>query len=193
MKSLFQFTVATLVMLGATLGVVKAQEAVEPPTPPAAQTQDTAQGPDGDGDGWWGRKHRRGHQGEHGMRGERGGRHGMGGMRIVDANADGVIGADEAASLAEFAFARLDDNRDSTLTEAEFIGGPRGMRGWFGGNSEERAAVEKVRKDNFAKLDVNKDTKLDKTEFFADAQAKLAAADTDKDGKVTPWEFRASR
>ena len=49
-----------------------------------------------------------------------------------------------------------------------------------------RLPVEKVRKDKFATLDTNKDASLDKAEFFAEAKAKLAAADTDKDGKVTP-------
>jgi Ca2+-binding EF-hand superfamily protein len=167
MKTLIQIFVATAVMLGAAFGVAHAQQA------PSQDMTERAE-------------HGGKHHGGHGKRGERG-------MRIIDANGDGVISADEAASMADFAFYRLDDDRDGALTEAEFIGGPRGPRGWFGWNSEERSAVEKVRKDKFASLDLNKDAKLDKTEFFNEAKAKLAEADADKDGKVTPWEFRAVR
>ncbi len=133
--------------------------------------------------------------------GQRGGRHhgregrgGRGGhrMQMIDVNGDGVIGDDEAASLAERMFVRFDRDGDGNITETEFTTPPRrGWHAWFG--SEESEAVIKVRKDKFAALDTNKNTGVDKVEFLADAKAKLASADTDKDGKVTPWEFRALR
>ncbi len=132
----------------------------------------------------------------HGMGEGHGGKHGGGkhGMRMIDANNDGVIGEDEAASMADHAFMRMDDDGDGKITEAEFISGRHGKRGgWFNWNSDEKAAIEKLRKDKFASLDANKDASVDKAEFFAEAKAKLAAADLDKDGKVTPWEFRSSR
>ena len=206
MNSLAKLSLASALMLSAAFGVASAQQANDAPAVPAAQCAegsgpecDDANGPGmGQGKGQ-GRMHGQRHADGEGHRGgKHGGRHGEGrgghGMRMIDANGDGVIGEDEAASMAEFGFARMDDDQDGKVTEAEFIAGRHGKRGgWFNWNSDEKAAVEKVRKDKFASLDVNKDASLDKAEFFAEAKARLAAADTDKDGKVTPWEFRASR
>jgi len=168
---------------------------------PPVQSSDTAEGSDDQGEGWgWGRRHKGGHgggkhDGRHGgghdgqHRGSRGGP-----MMIIDANADGVIGADEAASLAEGMFMRHDRNRDEVLDEAEFIG-PMGhgggWRGWWGTGSAEAEAVQKVRKDKFTSFDADKSGTLSKAEIFAEMQQKLASADADRDGKVTPWEFRA--
>jgi EF-hand domain pair/EF hand len=168
MNTLAKLSIASALMLSASFGIAVAEEAHDNP-----QNQEDGDGPRGD-------KHH-------------GGRHGERGMRIVDANNDGVISADEAASLADHAFMRMDDDQDGKVTEAEFIAGPRGKRGWFDWDNAETAVVQKLRTDKFAALDANRDKSLDKTEYFADAKAKLAAADTDKDGKVTPWEFRASR
>jgi Ca2+-binding EF-hand superfamily protein len=183
MNTLAKLSIASALMLSAAFGVASAQQANDAPPTPGMEQADDAMG-EGRGMG----RHGEGHRGK-------GGRHGGGrGMQMIDANNDGVIGEDEAASLADHAFMRMDDDRDGKVTEAEFVSGPRGKRGgWFNWNSEETAAVQKVRTDKFATLDVNKDKSLDKTEFFAEAKAKLAAADTDKDGKVSPWEFRASR
>jgi hypothetical protein len=154
---------------------------------------------DRDGEGWG--RHRGKHGGKHAGMGDHGrdghGRHGGGRMmRIIDANADGVINDDEAASMADFAFMRMDRDRDGALSETEFTearGPGRGDRGWFRWLARDEAeAVLKLRKDKFVSLDADKNGNLSKLEFFADAKAKLAAADADKDGKVTPWEFRAS-
>jgi EF hand len=162
MNTFVKLSMASALMLSAACGVVAAQ--------------DNAQ-----------RDEDRG--GEH-----HGGRHhgGKHGMQMIDTNADGVIGEDEAAGLADRVFLRMDENSDGKVSETEFIAGPRHHRGWFNWSGDETAAVEKMRKDKFASLDVNKDANLDKIEFFTDAKAKLVAADLDKDGKVTPWEFRAS-
>jgi Ca2+-binding EF-hand superfamily protein len=177
MNTLAKLSIASALILSAATSLALAQQADDAPPPPGMSQDDD--GPRGDGhDG--GRHHGKGHGGR--------------GMRIIDANNDGVIGEDEAAALADGAFMRMDRDRDGKVTEAEFTQGPGGKRGgWFNWNSEEAAAVQKVRTDKFAALDANKDKSLDKPEFFADAKAKLAAADSDKDGKVTPWEFRASR
>jgi hypothetical protein len=189
MNSLAKLSLASALMLSAAFGVASAQQANDAPPAPSVQCDDHecdgAQMADrGDHGGRGG--HHRGRDGENKGHGQRG-------MRLIDANADGVIGDDEAAALADHAFMRMDQDRDGKVTEAEFVSGPAGHKGWFNWSSDETAAVQKVRKEKFVNIDANKDSSLDKTEFFADAKAKLAAADTDKDGKVTPWEFRAAR
>ncbi len=185
MNTILKLTLASALMFSAAIGVAKAQQATDAPSPPAGNEQMDG-GPD-DGQQGWGH-HGRKHGGRHG--GGRGGH-----QKLIDVNADGIISDDEAAVLADHAFDRMDQNDDASLNEAEFttIGGGRGHRGgWFSwGNSDEAAAVLKVRKDKFAALDTDKNAAISKVEFFADAKAKLAAADTDKDGKVSPWEFRA--
>lgn len=202
------------VALSLAAGLAYAQQANDaPPLPPAAQ-QDGAgpdgAGPDGAGPdmarnggcddmagGTW-----RGHHGWRGdeqamrgdgMRGHRGMERDMGpgmGRQMIDSNSDGVINDDEAASIFDRQFNRLDQDRDGNVSEAEFTSPPRapGWRAWFSG--AEADAVLKVRKDAFAALDADKNGSVNKAEFFADAKAKLAAADTDKDGKINPWEFR---
>jgi EF hand len=190
MNTLSKLSLASALMLSVAFGVASAQQANDAPPPPGGACAGPDVGPNCDAM----QQADRGDRGErmrHGRGGHKG--HGGKGMRMIDANNDGVIGADEASALADREYMRLDKDRDGKVTEAEFVVGPRGKRAWFNWSSDEAAAVEKVRKDKFAALDANKDTGLDKTEFFADAKAKLAAADTDKDGKVTPWEFRASR
>jgi Ca2+-binding EF-hand superfamily protein len=167
MNTFVKLSIATALMLSAACGVASAQD--------NAQRGQNRGGDDRGGEHHGGKHH--------------GGKHGM---QMIDTNADGVIGEDEAAGLADHAFMRMDENADGKVSEAEFIAGPRHHRGWFNWSGDETAAVEKMRKDKFASLDVNKDTNLDKPEFFAEAKAKLVAADLDKDGKVTPWEFRAS-
>ncbi len=224
MTRLTSLALASALMLGAGAGFASAQSTTDaPPSPPPAQAapqdcgpdamgegpdgcgmgpdgmgpQGMGMGPDGmgpDGEGWG--RHGGRHGGKHaGMGGH--GRHGGGRMmRVIDANADGVINDDEAASLADFAFMHMDRDRDGAVSEAEFSerrGPGRHGGGWFSWlGKDEAEAVLKVRKDKFAALDADKNGSLSKTEFFADAKTKLAAADADKDGKVTPWEFRAS-
>ncbi len=186
-NTVFALLMGTTLLVAAVPALAQSAES-NPPGP-------MAEAPDDSDDGW-GWRHGKGRH--HGMgEGRHGGHHR--GMMIIDANADGLIGADEASALAERGFMHMDQNRDDVIDKAEFVSphgpgrGPDsgGWRGWFGGSSEEAAAVQKVREDKFATLDTDKDGKLTKTEFFADVQQKLAAADTDKDGKVTPWEFRA--
>jgi hypothetical protein len=41
-------------------------------------------------------------------------------------------------------------------------------------------------------MDADKDGAVSKAEFIAASKAHFDAADTDQDGKVTPWEIRAS-
>lgn len=170
-------TFKTLAASAAVLMTLAATPLLAQEQPPAPQGEMHDQG-----GGWWGKGH--GHGKNHGE--GRGGR----GMRMIDANSDGMIGADEAAAMADRMFMRMDEDRDGSLTEAEYSTPPRGKR-WFGWGQAEADAVLKVRKEKFAALDTVKDGKLSKAEFFVESQQMFASADTDKDGKVTPWEFRA--
>jgi EF hand len=174
--TLAKISLATALILGTSFGLASAQQTGSQPNVQIADNSDGQD--DGFGD----------HGGRHG--GHRGGHHMQ---RMIDTNNDGVIGEDEAASLADGAFNHMDQDQSGTLSEAEYSAGPRGHRGWFSWNSAETAAVLKVRKDKFVSLDTDKNATLSKAEFFAGAKSQLAAADTNKDGKVSPWEFRASR
>ena len=171
----------TLVLAGLGLALiglpVLAQQATE--APPPGQPMH-AEGED-HGGGWgWGR----GHGGKHG-----GGKHGgHRGMMMIDVNNDGLIGTDEAAALADGMFTRHDQNSDGALSEAEFSTPPHG-RSWFG-RGDKAAEHETRLKAMFVKLDADKNASVSKAEAFAEAQALYAAADADKDGKVTPWEIR---
>jgi hypothetical protein len=40
-------------------------------------------------------------------------------------------------------------------------------------------------------MDADKSGKVSKAEFMAEGKARFASADADKDGVVTPWEFRS--
>ncbi len=125
----------------------------------------------------------RGHHGK--------GKHGHGGRgNIIDANFDNVIGDDEAASLADREFNRIDSDRNGALTEAEFTA-VRGKGRWLDWMQTQDAAMTDGLKAKFTALDADKNASVTKAEFMTDAKARYAAADADKDGKVTPWEFRA--
>jgi EF hand len=121
------------------------------------------------------------------------GRHGPGGpgRMMIDANADNVIGDDEAASVADFEFMRLDRDRSNSIEEAEFTA-RRGPGGWWRQwtQAQDQGVTDGL-KAKFAALDADKNGGVSKAEYFAEAKSRLAAADADKDGKVTPWEFRA--
>jgi hypothetical protein len=179
MNTLSKMTLAAA-LFASTVGYAVAQQAEPAPSAPGGTDEQTMED--------------RGGQGRHHGKGRHGGRHGGQMFQMIDANGDGAIGDDEAASLAERAFMRLDRDNDGTVSEAEFISPPgRGQRfwsSWFG--NEEQAAVQNVRKQKFAGFDTDKNANLSKTEFFAEAKSRLTAADADKDGKVTPWEFRAA-
>jgi hypothetical protein len=126
----------------------------------------------------------RGHGGHHdGQRGK--GRH----MMMLDANSDGVIGDDEAASLAERVFNRMDRDNNGEISEAEFttVRQRGGWWRWFGVQDE---AISDAMKVKFAAIDTDRNASVNKAEFLADAKTRYMAADADKDGKVTPWELR---
>lgn len=109
----------------------------------------------------------------------------------IDGNHDGVVSAEEASANVEAVFAAMDGDNDEQLTETEFMSVRmgRGRRR----NKERQAANQGRKKARFADMDIDSDAKLSKSEFFDAGRKRFAAADANKDGKVTPWEFRSSR
>lgn len=167
-------------LLGASALPAVAQTADEQPAPvdqaDQAQMSDRGHGDRGHGDG----RHHGGKRG-HGPR-----------QMIIDVNGDGVIGDDEAASLADRAYMRIDRDGSGDISVEEFSTVRKGRGGWFGWGAQGEAVTEGL-KAKFATLDADKDGKLTRAEFMGDAKARFAAADADKDGKVNPWEFRSQQ
>lgn len=205
MKTISKYAVSAALLLTVASGLAYAQQSTTPPQPPASQeVADNGPGPDGcmgqgmgegmdEGMGW--RRHGR-HHGKHEQMGEMdrggpGGRAGMRGPMVIDANGDGFIGPDEAAALADGMFMRLDRNHDNVIDEAEATDGPgkHGWRRWLGQQQADDLTTKL--KAAFAERDADKDGKVTKQEFMAFAQNRYASLDTAKDGKVSPWVFRA--
>lgn len=113
---------------------------------------------------------------------------GRGRFTIVDANEDGVISAEEAASAADEVFTAMDADDDGTLTKDEYLAVRMGPQ--YGFNPERQAARQQAKEDRFSTMDDDSDGSVTKEEFVAAAKAFYDAADTDGDGKVTPWEHR---
>lgn len=112
---------------------------------------------------------------------------GMGrGMGVVDANGDGAISADEAAAMAESTFDLLDEDNDDRLSRDEFASTARMPM-------PSHAQAMQARMDARLKaMDSNGDGFVDHAEWLAWHKARYEAADANKDGKVGPWEFRAT-
>lgn len=120
--------------------------------------------------------------------------HGMMGlMAAIDANNDGVIGDDEAATQVGYVFAAMDSDDDGELTEEEYMAVSLGQGLGQGRNEERMKVMQERKKVRFVEMDADKNGKVSQAEFIAGGKARFQAADTDKDGKVTPWEFRAQR
>lgn len=104
----------------------------------------------------------------------------------LDTDADGVISADEAAAFAEREFDLLDTDDDGRLTREEF------MVVIVGGRVPPQMAELLARRETRMKaMDRNGDGVVDHAEFIAWHENRFDAADLDKNGKVSPWEFRA--
>ncbi|MHB0953087.1 MAG: EF-hand domain-containing protein [Allorhizobium sp.] len=116
---------------------------------------------------------------------------GRGRFPIVDADENGVVTPEEAASAAEEVFAAMDADDNGELTLEEYMTVRMGpMDGW---NKTRQAAREQEKTGRFGEMDLDKNDMVSQAEFLAGAKAHFAAADTDKDGKVTPWEWRSQQ
>ncbi len=200
MKTISKYAVSTALLLTVATGLAYAQQSNAPP-PPAPADQQVADnnadaGPQDCMDGMNWRRHGRHHgmgghgPGQMGQMGGPGGGMMMRGM-MFDTNGDGFIGPDEAAALADGMFMRLDRNHDGVIDETEATQGPgqHGWRKWLGQQQADDMTAKL--KAAFAERDADKDGKVTKLEFMNYAQSKYASLDTAKDGKVSPWAFRA--
>ena len=113
---------------------------------------------------------------------------GRGRYMMIDANDDGVISAEEAASAADDVFTAMDADDDGSLTIEEYMAVRMGPQRGF--NPERQAEMQERKKARFGEMDADTDEKLSKAEFLDAAQAHHTDADSDGDGRVTPWEFR---
>jgi len=110
---------------------------------------------------------------------------------IVDENNDEQIGADEAAAWRESVFAAMDTDDDNELTQEEYMAVRMGSGGKR--NAERQKMKQQQKQARFTPMDEDKSGKVSKVEWMASGKAEFEAADADKDGSVTPWEFCAHR
>ena len=113
---------------------------------------------------------------------------GRGRHMMIDANDDGLVSAEEAASAADEVFTAMDSDDDGALTQDEYLAVRMGPQ--LGFNPDRQAARQKAKEERFAAMDGDADGSVTKDEFLAAAEAHHNAADADGDGKVTPWEHR---
>ncbi len=105
-------------------------------------------------------------------------------MAALDANADGVISAEEIDGAAK-ALKALDKNADGKLTEDETRPSFGGRGGPGGGGRNPEEMVTRLLNDN----DKDKDGKLSKAEVPERMQGIFTRADADKDGFATKEEL----
>ena len=108
-----------------------------------------------------------------------------------DKNDDGIVSAEEASDNAEEVFQSMDMNEDNRVTLHEFMDNRMGHRKAL--MNKRQLARWKENETWFVKMDIDRDTNLSRLEFFAAARRHYLESDTNKDSKVTPWEFRAQR
>jgi hypothetical protein len=123
-----------------------------------------------------------------GPRWRRGDMPGRGRFAMIDANEDGVVSAEEAASAADEVFAAMDSDDDGMLTKEEYMSVRMGpQRGWNQARQQQRQQAKEARFDD---MDTDGDGSITKAEFLTLAERHHMSADADGDGKVTPWEHR---
>ena len=114
---------------------------------------------------------------------------GRGRFASIDANEDGVISDEEAASQADMIFTVIDANDDGSLTIEEFMAVRMGPQ--VSVNPDREAAMQARKAARFDPMDADKNGSVSKSEFIATSKAHFDSADTNGDGKVSPWEMRS--
>jgi hypothetical protein len=115
-------------------------------------------------------------------------------VKLVDKDGDGAISLAEAQVFAAARFDRLDTEHKGYLTLDAYEAPLR--RAIERASETRRPALEKAlprAEAAFKSLDKAGDGHLTKDEFLADSRARFAAADTDKDGKLSLDELRHAR
>jgi Ca2+-binding EF-hand superfamily protein len=115
-------------------------------------------------------------------------------VKLVDKDGDGAISLAEAQEFAAARFDKLDTDHKGYLTLDAFEAPLR--RAIERASEARRPRLEKAlprAEAAFKSLNKAGDGRLTRTEFLADSATRFAAADTDKDGKLSPDELRHAR
>lgn len=106
----------------------------------------------------------------------------------IDLDRDGVVTADEAAAHFETMFDLYDADGDQKITESEYLTMPgRGP----GASPRDQWLVRRTQR--FERIDTDGDRALTFLEFMNEGKAAFTQADSDGNGTVSVWEFRAAR
>lgn len=111
----------------------------------------------------------------------------MGSPTLIDQNGDGIVQPDEAAARFEQRFDSFDANGDGAVVKDEYMA----IHMQMGANG--RMPQYSKKEALFAAMDSNKNGKVTKAEFLSAGEKRYKAADSDGDGKVSVWEYRATR
>ena len=115
-------------------------------------------------------------------------------VKLVDKDGDGAISLQEAQGFAAQRFDRLDTEHKGYLTLETYEAPLR--RAIERASEARRPALERAvprAEAAFKALNTAGDGRLTKDEFLADSRSRFAAADTDRNGKLTIDELRHVR
>lgn len=117
-----------------------------------------------------------------------------GGMNMmtlpIDADSDGIVSASEASQHASAGFSLFDSDGDGAISEDEYLDKAASPMS-RGRRNLERLFVNRIAR--FKDMDSDSDESVTLAEFMAKAQASYTAADTNGDGTITVWEYRAQQ
>jgi Ca2+-binding EF-hand superfamily protein len=123
-------------------------------------------------------------------------------MKMMDSNGDGQITSMEHADGAKMMFTKMDSNKDGQVTAAEMDS----MHASMHGDKDRTAAADKDHATDkshdkagkgkmsstakIAAMDTNSDGKLSAAEHSAGAKQMFSKMDADRDGQLTAQEMR---
>jgi Ca2+-binding EF-hand superfamily protein len=110
-------------------------------------------------------------------------------LRMMDANQDGRISAEEHAAGAKKMFGKMDANADGNVTAAEMDAGQKAIKGERHGEHQDAHAMSSA--DKIRVVDASGDGILSAQEHAAGAREMFQKMDTDRDGALTDAELRA--